>query len=244
MIDSFIYFYQLKVEGPLLSPARIQLLIKIARGITTETAVETKTETECNNDNTNSIELMKLQQTMIFVNTANDANLLAKLLKKNGLDNAEYHKNVTDPVRQESLRLFRSEEISVLVCTDSAARGLDLPNVRHVIQSEFATNVVQYLHRIGRTSRAGVLGRATNIYDDRSVALVESILLKNDDEKSVDQSFSRRRGFSKKIKKNNRALINGLTNDIEVVEQLDNDVVIEVVVEDSINNESKPSFKV
>ena len=148
----------------------------------------------------------KVQQTMIFVNTASEAALLADLLRKSGLENAEYHKCVTDPVRRESLRRFREEEVSVLVCTDHAARGLDLPNVRHIIQAEFATNVVTYLHRIGRASRAGVIGKATNIYDSRTLPLVESILSDQSEDKKVDQSFSRRRGFRKKIKRSVRSL--------------------------------------
>ena len=67
-------------------------------------------------------------------------------------------------------------ENKILVCTDSASRGLDLPYVQHVIQAEFATNVVQYLHRIGRSSRAGKRGLATNFYDNVSEDLVNTIL--------------------------------------------------------------------
>ena len=142
-------------------------------------------------------------QTMVFVNTADAASRLAIELQKAGVGSAEYHKFVSDAEKQESLRRFREEEVAVLVCTDHASRGLDLPNVRHVVQAEFAGNVVQYLHRIGRASRAGVLGKATNIYDDRSADLVSSIL-SDSDEKKIDQSFSRRRGFRQKIKKEYR----------------------------------------
>ena len=142
-------------------------------------------------------------QTMVFVNTADAASRLAMELQKAGVGSAEYHKFVSDAEKQESLRRFREEEVAVLVCTDHASRGLDLPNVRHVVQAEFAGNVVQYLHRIGRASRAGVLGKATNIYDDRSADLVSSIL-SDSDEKKIDQSFSRRRGFRQKIKKEYR----------------------------------------
>ena len=88
---------------------------------------------------------------------------------------------------------------------------MDLPNVRHVIQAEFASNVVQYLHRIGRASRAGILGKATNIYDEKSVDLVGSIL-SDGEEKKIDQSFSRRRGFRQKIKKEYRR-VTGWTPD-------------------------------
>ena len=164
--------------------------------------------------------LEKLQQTMIFVNTASVALTVAASLRHAGLDNVEYHKCVTDPVAQESLRRFRAGEVSVLVCTDHAARGLDLPDVRHVVQAEFATNVVQYLHRIGRASRAGVIGHATNIYDLRTAALVDSILSASGDTRQVDQSFSRRRGFTKKIKKGIRALreVEGGNEGVEGVE--------------------------
>ena len=122
--------------------------------------------------------------------------------------------------------------------------ALDLPNVRHVIQAEFATNVVQYLHRIGRASRAGVLGKATNIYDERSVLLVRSILSENENEKSVDQSFSRRRGFSKKIKKNIRFLNDSMMNEAEVGSDLGNEVEIEVEVIDSSNVGSTPVLNI
>ena len=73
----------------------------------------------------------------------------------------------------------------------------------HVIQAEFALNVVSHLHRIGRASRAGNYGRATNFYDKSSKNLVNSILSDVVDGK-VDQSFSRRRGLRAKVKKENK----------------------------------------
>lgn len=140
------------------------------------------------------------ESTMVFVNTAEAAVELAVSLRKLGVDCAEFHKNQMAADKQEGLQKFRDETIKLLVCTDHAARGLDLPHVKHVIQAEFALNVVQHLHRIGRASRAGALGRATNIVDARSSELVDSIL-SDEDTKRVDQSFSRRRGFRNKIKK-------------------------------------------
>lgn len=153
-----------------------------------------------NQDSTGPIIGDKQIQTMVFVNTAKETALLATALREKGVECAEYHKYVTDPVREENLQLFRDGKVHVLVCTDHASRGLDIPNVRHVIQAEFATNVVKYLHRIGRASRAGVIGNATNIYDARSELLVMSIL-SDEDNKSVSQSFSRRRGFRNRVKK-------------------------------------------
>lgn len=137
------------------------------------------------------------EPTMIFVNTAETAAELAACLRDSGVDCAEFHKLNNN--RQEGLKAFRDSEMQVLICTDHAARGLDLPHVRHVIQAEFALNVVQHLHRIGRASRAGVEGRATCFFDDKSEVLVESIQLG-----SIESSFSRRRGLRKKWKKVNK----------------------------------------
>lgn len=138
--------------------------------------------------------------TMIFANTADRASLLAAALREAGTDCLEFHKLLSSGEKEENLERFRAGEVPVLVCTDHAARGLDLPNVRHVIQAEFALNVVQHLHRVGRASRAGALGAATNLYDNTSSELVASIQSEGDFG-SVDQSFSRRRGFRQKIRK-------------------------------------------
>ena len=98
------------------------------------------------------------------------------------------------------MKICQDGSLRILVCTDYASRGLDLPFVKHVVQAQFASNVVQHMHRIGRASRAGSYGRATNLYGSNSIDLVNSILSDNND-KNVDQSFSRRRGFRNKLKK-------------------------------------------
>lgn len=66
-----------------------------------------------------------------------------------------YHKKVPLAEQQKALATMRAEEGWIMVSTDAAARGLDLPSVRHVIQADFAENAVDFLHRIGRTGRAG-----------------------------------------------------------------------------------------
>jgi superfamily II DNA/RNA helicase len=87
-----------------------------------------------------------------------------------------------------------------------------------VIQAEFALNVVQHIHRVGRASRAGKPGFATNFFDERNNDLVKSLLADQEGEtssfedsaqgqrKNMDSSFSRRRGFRKKLKKLNKIL--------------------------------------
>lgn len=210
-----------QTQGILTSAVRVDLVAKAIRGsisrnavvtdmihpvsVPTASDIITATELDVSPDSTVSdsvaaVRVKEQMQTMVFANTAKGASALAVALRKVGVACAEYHTAITDPQRQENLRGFRVQEVSVLICTDHASRGLDLPHVRHVIQAEFATNVVQYLHRVGRASRAGVLGRATNIYDSGSEVLIASILKDSDDYK-VDQSFSRRRSFRKKLKK-------------------------------------------
>jgi superfamily II DNA/RNA helicase len=89
----------------------------------------------------------------------------------------------------------------VMVCTDLASRGIDFQNVDIVIQAEFALNVVEYLHRIGRTGRFGKKGKVYNFYTDSQSKLATSI--KESLEKGETQAlhFSRGRLFSKKLKK-------------------------------------------
>ena len=141
---------------------------------------------------------------MIFVNTANKAEKLAEILKSKNVNCIQFHKNIHDDIKAQNLEDFRNEKCSIMICTDSAARGLDLPNVKHVIQAEFALNVVQHLHRIGRASRGGVSGYATNFYDKSALHLVSTMLPKETDSRTVEQAFSRRRGLRQKSKKQER----------------------------------------
>ena len=116
------------------------------------------------------------QLTMIFLNTADAAERFAEVLRGAGVQCVQFHKLCPSAEREASLRRFREGSVKIFVCTDSAARGLDLPQVRHVVQAEFALNVVQHQHRVGRASRAGRIGRATNFVFPSSRALVDLIL--------------------------------------------------------------------
>ena len=209
--------------GKLTSPKRVGLIAKKIKSLHSSGSMSNEALTHASaaytvSDSGLVVPKEKPMQIMVFANSASDTALLAAALRIEGVENVEYHKNVTQPVRQESLRQFRLNEVSVLVCTDQASRGLDLPNVRHVIQAEFATNVVQYLHRVGRASRAGVIGGATNYYDDQSEVLVNSILSQS----TIEKSFSRRRGFRTRHK---RSLIEHPDRKLDsAVEDLDTEV--------------------
>ena len=79
---------------------------------------------------------------------------------KDGLHSAAIHGNKSQGQRQRALNDFKSREVDILVATDVAARGLDIPNVTHVINFDQPKAYEDYVHRIGRTGRAGKTGKA------------------------------------------------------------------------------------
>lgn len=114
----------------------------------------------------------------------------------------ELHKHVHSEEREENLKRFRSGEGRLLFCTDLGSRGLDLGNVSWVVEYDFATNVVAYLHRIGRTARAGASGRTDHFYNEVSRPLAEAIRERSEAEGTVVEGvFSRNRSFRKKWRK-------------------------------------------
>lgn len=114
----------------------------------------------------------------------------------------QLHKHVHSSERQENLTKFRTGEGRLLFCTDLGSRGLDLGDVTRVVEFEFASNVVAYLHRIGRTARAGASGRTDHFYDEVSKPLASAIRERAEKETTVvDGVFSRNRSFRRKLKK-------------------------------------------
>jgi len=101
-----------------------------------------------------------LDKVLIFGETKYGVQRLADNLSKQGIKAGAIHGNKTQPQRQKTLNSFKRDEIRVLVATDVAARGLDIPNVSHVINFDQPNNYQDYVHRIGRTGRAGKRGMA------------------------------------------------------------------------------------
>ncbi|KAM7469152.1 hypothetical protein LguiA_007335 [Lonicera macranthoides] len=93
-------------------------------------------------------------QTMVFANTVDAVEAVAEVLMGARIECYHYH---TDSSLEESTKALVDfqEKGGVFVCTNAAARGLDIPNVSHVIQAEFASSAVDFMHRVGRTARAG-----------------------------------------------------------------------------------------
>lgn len=161
---------------------------------------------------------------IMFFNTAKAVQDFSYILQSLGYGDifVEIHGLVPKMQREFNLNEFkRQKQIKLLLCTDACARGLDIPFVKFVVQSEFASNVVQHLHRVGRASRGGTHGNAINFYRSADEALVSSIRGQNNPTNnsqeeeydssisnpsclktsSIENSFSRRRSFRKKMKK-------------------------------------------
>lgn len=97
---------------------------------------------------------------LVFARTKHGAEKLMKLLSGWGIDAGSIHGNKSQGQRERTLQSFRDGKLKVLVATDVAARGIDIPDVRHVYNYELPEVAESYVHRIGRTARAGASGRA------------------------------------------------------------------------------------
>ena len=102
-------------------------------------------------------------QVLIFTRTKHGANRLTEKLIKSGISAAAIHGNKSQGARTKALRNFKDNSIKILVATDIAARGLDIPLLPHVINYELPNVPEDYVHRIGRTGRAGAAGEAISL---------------------------------------------------------------------------------
>jgi ATP-dependent RNA helicase DDX3X len=114
--------------------------------------------------------------TLIFVETKRDADILEDELDHIGFAAASIHGNRSQPERQEALRSFKSGRTPFLVATDVASRGLDIPDVSHVINYDCPSDFDSYVHRIGRTGRAGRTGVATAFLTPRDSRIAGSLI--------------------------------------------------------------------
>ena len=116
---------------------------------------------------------------IIFCNRKVDVDITAKSLKKYGYDAAAIHGDLDQKVRMKTLDEFRDGTLRFLVASDVAARGLDIPNVSHVFNFDVPSHSEDYVHRIGRTGRAGRKGTAMMICtprDEKNFAAIEDLV--------------------------------------------------------------------
>jgi ATP-dependent RNA helicase RhlE len=120
------------------------------------------------------------RQVLVFTRTKHGANRLAEQLSKDGLNTAAIHGNKSQGRRTRTLKDFKDGAIQILIATDIAARGLDIDKLPHVVNYELPHVAEDYLHRIGRTARAGQKGHAVSLVciDEEKLLLGIERLLK------------------------------------------------------------------
>lgn len=114
-------------------------------------------------------------QVLVFTRTKHGANRLADKLNKANITAATIHGNKSQTARTKALSDFKNKDVSVLVATDIAARGLDIPLLPYVINFEIPNVPEDYVHRIGRTGRAGANGQAISLISGEEFSLVHGI---------------------------------------------------------------------
>jgi superfamily II DNA/RNA helicase len=126
---------------------------------------------------------------IVFCNRKSEVDVVAKSLKQHGFDAAPIHGDLDQSLRTKTLAAFRSGELKLLVASDVAARGLDIPDVSHVFNYDVSHHADDYVHRIGRTGRAGKLGQTFMIVtpaDDRSLDKVLKLIKMDPEELVLD----------------------------------------------------------
>ena len=116
-----------------------------------------------------------LARVIVFTRTKHRANRVARQLAQSGVVAEAIHGNKSQGARQRSLTRFREGTVRVLVATDVAARGLDIDDVSHVVNYELPNVPESYVHRIGRTARAGASGIAVSFCNGEERAYLEDI---------------------------------------------------------------------
>ena len=164
-------------EQFLHNPVRVE----VSRPATTATNITQEIIRVPNNDWAKREALRRLvrenpvKNAIVFCNRKRDVDVVAKSLAKHGFSVAPLHGDLDQSVRTKTLEAFKSGEIQLLVASDVAARGLDIPAVSHIFNFDVPFHADDYVHRIGRTGRAGRSGHAYMLATPRDAKLVEAI---------------------------------------------------------------------
>ena len=122
-----------------------------------------------------------MHQTLVFTRTKARANQLAKVLDKSGYAATAIHSNKSQNARMRALKNFRDGKFDILIATDIASRGLDIDGISHVVNFELPDVPEDYVHRIGRTARAGGSGNAISLVapqERKKLAAIERLIKK------------------------------------------------------------------
>ena len=116
-----------------------------------------------------------VRNALVFCNRKRDVDILFRSLRKHGFNAAALHGDMDQAIRTEKLAAFKNNEITILVASDVAARGLDIEDLSHVFNFDVPHHAEDYIHRIGRTGRAGKSGRSFTLASPEDAAYVAAI---------------------------------------------------------------------
>jgi ATP-dependent RNA helicase RhlE len=177
------------------------ITIEVARPNETASTVEQRFISASDDDKRRAIRQIlrqrELRQAFVFVNSKLGCARLARALERDGLKTSALHGDKSQDERLKSLDAFKRGEVDLLVCTDVAARGLDIKDVPAVFNYDVPFNAEDYVHRIGRTGRAGATGLAVTLVsgsDTRLVADIEKLIKKKIEVEAIEWDDERPRG--------------------------------------------------
>jgi ATP-dependent RNA helicase RhlE len=180
-------FFSATIAGPIETLARTMLAnparVSIAPTVTTAESVDQSVVFVDKADKRAMLERVlreagqggDLGRTLVFTRTKHGANRLSEQLDRAGIGSAAIHGNKTQGARERALEAFRRGTTRVLVATDVAARGIDVEGISLVVNFDLPNVAESYVHRIGRTGRAGATGRAISFCDREERSLLVDI---------------------------------------------------------------------
>lgn len=165
------------------------------------------------------ISLMKsenVSSAFVFCNRKRDIDGYAKALQKAGTNAGALHGDMAQSIRTETLAKFKAGAIPILVCSDVAARGIDISGVGHVFNMDLPMNAEDYVHRIGRTGRAGKSGQALSFAclpaDEKYLAAIEKLIDKTIDRVAYGERPEKKEP-AKKVQKEPKRVEKAATKD-------------------------------
>ena len=127
------------------------------------------------------LDLEKIKNAVIFCNRKIDINKVSEFLRSNNFETVTLHGDMNQSSRINSLDKFKTGTAKILIASDVAARGLDVAGLSHVFNYDVPNNAEDYIHRIGRTGRAGLTGKAFTLYeqnDEKNILAIEKLINK------------------------------------------------------------------
>ena len=141
---------------------------------------------------------------LIFAKTKIGVDKLVKKLKANSIKTSALHGGMRQNKRSKIMQNFRDERFRILVATDIASRGLDVPHIEHIINYDMPQAPEDFIHRIGRTARAGSVGEAVSFLTQKDTRIwrsIERLLNKEESKRKIGNSKNKKRSRSKAKKK-------------------------------------------